>query len=60
MKIDSSNKNNARSAVKQLRSERETSDGVGLYMYLEIGWKIYQRKSYFVFEVNIILGMTEN
>ena len=58
MKIDSSNKNNAPSAVKQLRSEIETSDGVGLY--LEIGWKIYQRKSYFEFGVNIILGMTEN
>ena len=51
MKIDSSNKNNARSALKQLRSERETSDGVG--MYLEIGYKINQRMSYFVFGVNI-------
>ena len=58
MKIDSSNKYNARSAFKQLRSERETSDGGGLY--LKIGWKIYQRKSYFVFGVNIFLGMTEN
>ena len=58
MKIDSSNKNSACSAFKQLRSERETSDGVGLY--LEIGWKIYQQKSYFVFGVNMFLGMTEN
>ena len=58
MKIDSSNKNSARSAFKQLRSERETTDGMGLY--LEIGWKIYQRKSYFVFGVNKFYGMTEN
>ena len=29
-KIDSSNKNNARSALKQLRSDRETSDGMGM------------------------------
>ena len=35
VKIDSPNNNNARSALQQLRSERETSDGVG--MYLEIG-----------------------
>ena len=32
MKIDSSNKNNAPLALKQLRSERETSDGVGMYL----------------------------
>ena len=35
VKIDPSNKNNARSALSQLRSERETGDGVG--MYLKIG-----------------------
>ena len=40
VKIDSSNKNNARSALGllQLRSEKETRDGVGLF--LEIGLKI--------------------
>ena len=53
VKIDSSNNSNARSALKQLRSERETSDGVG--MYLEIGLKIYQRMPYFVFWVNIFI-----
>ena len=37
MKIDSSNKNNARSDLKQLMSERETSDRAG--MHLEIGRK---------------------
>ena len=37
-----------------LRSERETSDGVG--MCLEIGLTIYQRMSYFVFGVNMFLG----
>ena len=37
-----------------LRSERETSDGVG--MYLQIGLTIYQRMSYFVFGVNMFLG----
>ena len=30
--MDSSNKNNARSALLQLRSERKTSDGVGTYL----------------------------
>ena len=52
MIIDSCNENNARSALLQLRLDRETSDGVG--MYLEIGWKLYQRMSYFVFGVIIV------
>ena len=58
MKIDSSYKN-ARSVLEQLRSERETSDGVGKL-------KIYQRMSYFVFGVNIFFfffgggGVAEN
>ena len=39
VKKDSSNKNNAEVGKK-------ISDGVG--MYLEIGWTIYQRISYFV------------
>ena len=34
-------------SINQLRSERETSDGVGMYL------KIHQRMSYFVFGVNI-------
>ena len=58
MIIDSCNKNNARSALLQLRLDRETSDGVG--MYLEIGWKLYQRMSYFVFGVIIFLEVAEN
>ena len=37
-----------------LRSERETSDGVG--MCLQIGGTIYQRMSYFVLGVNMFLG----
>ena len=51
--IDSCNKNNARSALLQVRLDRETSDGV--VMYLEIGWELYQRMSYFVFGVIIFL-----
>ena len=53
MKKDSSNKNNARSALEQLRLERETSDG--MVIYLGIDWKIYQWMS-FVFGVIICLG----
>ena len=34
VKIDSSNKNNAGSALKQLKSERETSDGMGIFHVL--------------------------
>ena len=34
-------------SIIQLRLERETSDGVGMYL------KIHQRMSYFVFGVNI-------
>ena len=41
-----------------LKSEGEASNGVG--MRLEIGWTIYQRMSYFVFGVNIVLGVAEN
>ena len=54
VKIGSSNTNNACSVLKHLRLERETSDGVG--MYLEIGLQIYQQMSYFVFGVKIIFG----
>ena len=53
VKIDSSNKIMLVQPFNA-QSERETSDGVGIY--LEIGWKIYQRCHIFVFGANIFFA----